>query len=443
MISITAETHVVVVGGGIAGLLCAGSLARSGRSVLLLDAGGRLGGRASTTEHEGYLLNEGAHALYSSSARLLAGAGVKAAGKRPKLGQARVLRGGELLPAPFTPGKVAAKGPLSMRERAQYAKALAAAATAKPAKLATLSCQSWIDQHSSTPLLSDLLSGLVRLSSYCGDLAGAPAQAGVGLLGEASRQPVRYVDGGWQTIVSGLAKRALEHGAQLRSGAKVEALLADDRVVAGVRLSDGEEIAARTVVLAGLSPTRTERMLSAAGGGLPADADEPRPVRAACLDVALSELPRPDCPFVLGLDEPLYLSVHSLSSRLTPSSGGAVVQLLRYDDGVEISAVAAQARLESLLDQAQPGWRERVIHQRFAPRMIADCHLPTPSDGLASRPGVEDTGLDGVFIAGDWVGSRGWLVGASLHSGEAAAQAVIHAAVAARVGVPVSASAAG
>ena len=438
MSSTDADIQVVVVGGGVAGLLCAGTIAKAGRSVLLVDAGGRLGGRASTTEHEGYLLNEGAHALYASSAKLLAAAGVKVGGKRPKLRDARVLREGELLPAPFTPGKLASKGPLSARERAQYARGLAAAAASKPGRLANRSCQSWVEDHSSTPLVADLLGGLARLSSYCGDLSATPAEVGVGMLGEASRLPVRYVDGGWQTIVSGLADRALERGARLRSGAKVDALMADERVC-GVRLSDGEEIAAQAVVLAGLSPTRAARLLSAAGGELPAGIGEPRPVRAACLDVALSELPRPDCPFVLGLDEPLYLSVHSLSSKLTPAGSGAVVQLLRYDDGVEISAEAAQARLESLLDQAQPGWRERVIHQRFAPRMIADCHLPTPEAGLGSRPGVDATGLGGAFIAGDWVGPSGWLVGASLHSGEAAARAVIGAAVDSRAGMPVTA----
>jgi phytoene dehydrogenase-like protein len=422
------ENPVVVVGGGIAGLLCATVLAKSGHTVLLLDAGARLGGRAGTTEHEGYLLNEGAHALYASSARLLASAGVKAPGKRPQLTKARVLRGGELLPAPFTPGKLTAKGPLSVRERGQYVKALAAAATARPGRLASLSSQSWVEEHSSTPLLSDLLSGLVRLSSYCGELADAPAETGVALLGEASRQPVRYVDGGWQTIVLGLADSALEHGAQLRTGAKVEALLTDYRI-AGVRLADGEEISAQSVVLAGLSPTRTGRLLGAAGGQLPHALADPRPVRAACLDVALSELPRPDCPFVLGLDEPLYLSVHSLASKLAPGSG-AVIQLLRYDDGSEITAQEAQARLEDLLDQAQPGWRERVVHRRFAPRMIANCHLPRAAEGLASRPTVDASGLDGVFIAGDWVGPDGWLAGASLHSGLAAAQAVIRDAAA-------------
>ncbi len=433
------DNQVIVVGGGIAGLACACTLAKAGRAVLLLDASASLGGRAGTTEHDGYMLNEGAHALYASSARLLASTGVKAPGKRPKLTKARMLRGGELLPAPFTPGKLTAKGPLSVRERAQYAKALAAAATARPDRLASRSSQSWIDEHSSTPLLSDLLSGLVRLSGYCGELAEAPAETGVDLLGEASRQPVRYVDGGWQTIVSELANSALAHGAQLRSGAKVEALLTDDRA-AGVRLADGEELCARSVVLAGLSPTRAGRLIGAAGGQLPDTVAEPRPVRAACLDVALSELPRPDCPFVLGLDEPLYLSVHSLASKLTPGRG-AVVQLLRYDDGAEITAEAAQARLEELLDQAQPGWRERVVHRRFAPRMITDCHLPSPAEGLASRPTVDATALDGVFIAGDWVGPRGWLAGASLRSGLAAAQAVIREAADSRAEIPVGASA--
>ncbi len=428
------DDPVIVVGGGIAGLICANTLASAGRAVHVLDAGGRLGGRASTSRHDGYLLNEGAHALYPSSERLLSAAGVRVTGRHPRPDRGRVLHGGDLLPSPLGPHKVLAPGPLSARERVQFIAAMAAAGTRQPARLAGSTARSWVAKHSTTPLLADLLAGLLRVSTYCGDLDALPGDLGVGMLRETLRKPVRYIDGGWQEIVSALATRAQSNGAQLHTGARAQELLVDG-AVAGVRLTDGQEHRARAVVLAGLSPTRAARFLTAAGGELPAAIREPRPVRAACLDVALSELPRPDCPFVLGLDEPLYLSVHSTWSKLTPSRG-AVVQLLRYDDGSEPTADAALAQLESLLDQAQPGWREHVVHRRFAPRLIASNHLPSPAGGLATRPAVDDTGLAGTFIAGDWVGSQGWLVGASLHSGVAAAQAVVRMSHVPRAAVP-------
>jgi hypothetical protein len=47
-------------------------------------------------------------------------------------------------------------------------------------------------------------------------------------------------------------------------------------------------------------------------------------------------------------------------------------------------------------------------------------HLPSPRQGLTGRPPVAVAGSPGVFIAGDWVGSEGWLADCSLTSGERA-----------------------
>jgi len=416
------DDPVIVVGGGLAGLMCATVLAKSGHPVRVLDAGGELGGRAATTAHEGFLLNEGAHALYPSSERLLSSVGVSVKGGHPQTAHFKVLRGGTLSPAPFGPRGLLGSGPLKGAERARFLAAMASAGTRGARGLAGVDAASWIAEHSSSPALSDMLGALLRLTTYCGELSALPAELGVGLLGQVLRKPVRYVDGGWRELVAGLAATARAAGAELQPQTRVEELLAEERV-AGVRLSDGSEQRAGAIVLAGLPPARAARLLGEAGGRAPAAIAEPRPVRAACLDVALSGLPRPECPFVLGLDEPIYMSVHSCWSRLAPA-GGAVVQLLRYDDGTEPADGVLRERLEGVLDQAQPGWRERVVHQRFAPRMTVAHHLPSPAAGLASRPAVDDTAIDGVFLAGDWVGAEGWLASAPLFSGRAAAAAV-------------------
>jgi phytoene dehydrogenase-like protein len=400
--------------------MCAATLAREGLPVVVLDAGGELGGRATTTRHEGFLINEGAHALYPSSEGLLKSAGVRVKGGHPRPDKGAVLRGGELHPAPLSPRGLIGSGPLSGGERARLLGTLASVGARGPGRLGEADAASWIAGRAPSQALADLLGGLLRLSTYCGELSALPAELGVGVLREALRRPVRYVDGGWREIVGGLAASAGAAGAALQPHSKVEELLADQGV-RGVRLSDGSELRGCAVVLAGLSPSRAGRLLSGAGGTPPLQA--PRPVRAACLDVALSELPRPGCPFALGLDEPLYLSVHTTWARLAPGRG-AVVHLLRYDDGSELPDTATRERLEGLLDQAQPGWRERVVHQRFAPRMTVAHHLPSPAEGLRSRPRADQTGIDGVFLAGDWVGAEGWLAPAALLSGRAAAAAV-------------------
>ncbi|MBS0388739.1 MAG: NAD(P)/FAD-dependent oxidoreductase, partial [Proteobacteria bacterium] len=63
----------MVVGGGHNGLACATYLARAGRSVLVLEAAGRLGGAAATREFApGFRVSAGAHLLHQMPARLIA-----------------------------------------------------------------------------------------------------------------------------------------------------------------------------------------------------------------------------------------------------------------------------------------------------------------------------------------------------------------------------------
>ena len=76
---------VVVIGGGLGGLACATWIARTGRSVTLMERAKHLGGRARSTEHDGFVLNLGPHALYRSgpAERGLADLGVRWTGAAP------------------------------------------------------------------------------------------------------------------------------------------------------------------------------------------------------------------------------------------------------------------------------------------------------------------------------------------------------------------------
>jgi hypothetical protein len=70
-----------------------------------------------------------------------------------------------------------------------------------------------------------------------------------------------------------------------------------------------------------------------------------------------------------------------------------------------------------------------VEEERFLRRMTVVGATPTPATGgLAGRPGVASSGLEGVYVAGDWVGPTGWLTDAALASGEAAGSAAARSA---------------
>ena len=135
----------------------------------------------------------------------------------------------------------------------------------------------------------------------------------------------------------------------------------------------------------------------------------------------LSRLPRPDRNFALGLDRPLYLSVHSAAAALAPP-GGALVHLARYLAPAEPAArESVREELESFADAVQPGWRSVVVHQRLMPAMTVSHGLPSYR-GPRPQPRVDE--IDGLWIAGDWVGDRGLLADAAMASAETAAGAI-------------------
>ena len=74
--------RTIVVGGGLAGLTAAATLARSGRAVTVIEGAEHLGGRARSRHRLGYDLNLGPHALYTAPGGLDVSEGPRRAGPR-------------------------------------------------------------------------------------------------------------------------------------------------------------------------------------------------------------------------------------------------------------------------------------------------------------------------------------------------------------------------
>lgn len=410
------RADAVVVGAGLTGLVAAVRLASTagpGRRVVLLESGSEAGGRARTTEHDGYRLGLGPRALYRSTRKQLEALGVRVPGSAPDLAGALALRDGELHPGYAAAGPLMRTGLLSVRERVAVARLLALSG-ARSGRAGTDAAR-WLADRLPTERARQAAFAVLRISSYVGrpDMIGADALAAH--FAEA-RRGVRYVDGGWRTVADALLERAAALGVRLRTGVRAESV--EGGATAYVTTAGGPGIRARAVVVAGLSPGAAGRLLERPGLADGAG----RPLHTACLDVALSRLPDPARSLVFGVDEPLYLSVFSSTARLAPA-GGAVLHLARYDDGTEPGAREVRARLYAMLDSCQPGWREVLVHERFLPRITTMTALPEARlGGLAGRPGPAAADRPGVFLAGDWVGPRGLLADAGVLSGVRAAQ---------------------
>jgi phytoene dehydrogenase-like protein len=388
----------IVVGGGPAGLVAAGRLAAGGVETTLLEAGERPGGRAASERRGGFDLNQGPHALYVGG---------------PAMRELRAL--GIDLPRwnPASPASVFVRNGKPRRMlggEPELARWLFEIARCDPRSLRETSVAEWIGRSLRSEKARAGAGALVRVATFVADHEAFSADAAATQLKTVLVPGVRYLRGGWQSLVDALADRAEASGATLRTRAGVRAV---ERDGGGWAIAlDEETLYADTLVVAAGGPEAMAKLLGTEAPEAPGPAAE-----LSVLDLGLESLPRRDRRFALGVDGPTYLSRHSPP---------------RHRDGVLLSlaSYARQPRqaLEALADTVQPGWRERVTLERFLPRMPAVSAIATAAGGgLAGRPAVERG--KGLYLAGDWIGPEGWLVDAAISSGAAAAAAALRAPV--------------
>ncbi len=444
----TDHFDIIVVGGGIAGLVAALSATERGARVAIVDST-TLGGRAKTTERDGYRYNTGPHALYHAGHLLpfLQARGLDPAGREPATKTIRVLRDGGLHELTFSAIDLARTRLLSPKSRMRVLALLAKLPRMRTDQFVGTTWHDWLGNE------PDDVAGLLRMLGRVGTYVNAPAtfDAGAALTQiKAALQGVRYVDGGWQTMVDSLATAFVRSGGTVLESRTVLTVQPGERPL--VDTSAGT-LHAGAVIVAGLSPVATAALTGATVAGVERLGAT---VHAAVLDLALDRVHH---GVVFGVDEPLYLSPHAPVARLAPHGCG-LVQLMRYVPDGEARTSAPgnfraalgtperpsplreswgngdRGRLRLLAEQA--GIRaESIVHERYLHRLVVANGFPTAhGGGLAGRPSATALGLDGVFIAGDWVGPRHQLADASSASGEdAAALAVAHIATMVRAGV--------
>ena len=393
---------VIVVGGGLAGLAAGATTTAGGADTLVLEAEA-LGGRARTHADRGFVFNLGAHALYRGGAgwKVLSELGAPVTGGRPPLARYRARLGGELHVLPTGPGTLLRTTLLGTRGKAQLGRLLARLAQIDASSLAAVSVQEWLDNLDLRTDVRALVVSLVRIATYSGELEHLSAGAVIGQLQAASRDGVLYVDGGFSSIVA-----ALERKVRVRPGTRALALAPGrDRIEL---TTDTGRLVARRVILAPGAPVAALALLP----GGPGWGDLGGPVIAACLDVGVAMVPTPG--YVLGIDEPLYATTQSPPARQAPD-GAAVVAVLRYG-----GSDRSRDELGAYLRHAGVT-EEHIVVQRFLPRMVVSSTMPRADNGgLPGRPSVRASDLDGVFLAGDWVGPDGILADAALASGRQA-----------------------
>jgi phytoene dehydrogenase-like protein len=422
------RTDVIVIGSGVAGLTAAAFVARQGKSVRVLEQSQSLGGRARTKEQDGFFLNIGAHALYLAGhgIEVLRELGIEPKGKPAATANAYAVRKGVKYTLPGGLVSLLTTSLFGVSAKMELAKILGSLQKIDARLWMDVSLRDWLDKEASHEEVKELLQSVCQLSTYSNAPDLMSAGTAIDQVQKALGKGVLYLDGGWQTLVDSLSKVAKDAGATMETNAKVEAIERNaEGAVKAVRLVDGRVYESDMVVIAASPQLAVALLENGENTSLAKWAQESIAVKAACFDVALSRLPVAKATFALGIDKPLYLSVHSASARLAPD-GSALIHLLKYlPAGVDDADENAERELEELLELIQPGWRDVLVYRRFLPSVIVTHALTTAkNNGTEGRPDPEVKDVQGLFIVGDWVGKDGLLVDASFASAKRAAASI-------------------
>jgi phytoene dehydrogenase-like protein len=426
------SSDVIIIGGGLAGLITAALLARSGKAVTVFERSSKeIGGRARSTEVDGFYFNQGPHALFLTDAAdsILKEIGITfTGGNAGGKGKSYLISDGRKREVPgdyggwLSSGK--GDGTIVETDGSRFFKS---PTEMDFSQLEGVTVQEWLDKNFHDTNDAEIIKAILRLNTYGNDPEIQSIGSALRQIYVSSRAGgVMYVDGGWQTLVDGLLTVAKNANARIVMDKKAISVKSTDSSGWQVQLSDKTQVSAKIIVIAagpmdayGLFDDKERpEVLSKA-------AKEAKPVRLVCMDVALSSLPDKDALFALGVDRPLYFSVHSAYAKLAPE-GGALIHVAKYlGTSIAPKPREDQPELEELLDLMQPGWREVLVKKRPLPSMVvSNAVVNAATGGFAGRPDVRIA--DNLYIVGDWVGKEGILSNASVASAKHAAQLILN-----------------
>lgn len=409
---------VAIIGGGLAGLTAAVYLAKAGKSVLVLEKTRQLGGLAQTTYENGALFNLGPRALYEGGAalRILHELDCAPRGGYGTQSQIIGLWQGKMIQLP---------NDLTPEENEEWNQVMASLDQVDVDAIRSISLKEWAEKHIQHERVRLFFYALGRQWTYCNDRENISAGYVIDQ-GILSKQGVRYVDRGWQTIVDDLHHLAEKAGATIVTGTKAEQITFHHEKVQSILLDDGQVVAISAAIIAAGPQVACQLVAGSEEMSLGKWKESSRPLYASSLDVALNRLPHPERVFSIGLDQSIYFGIHSLSVQLS-DHGAHVLHVMKYKNHPDESNPSKDKQeLTQALNLLQPGWDKEIVALRFLPNiLVANATRTTQLHGAGPAPHPAVPEVQGLYVVGDWVGSEGRLADAAMASAKRAAEELI------------------
>lgn len=412
---------VVIVGGGLAGYIAANYLAKYNLSILLVEKEKSTGGRAKTKQMKKQYFNLGPHALYKNgiAAKTLKELSIQPHGKKPTL-QGILMEKDSIYTAPFRIKEILSTTYLTWHERKEWVSIMVRLNSIQSTTIHSLTFKQFVEQIVSSPKVQALLYLLARLSTYCHAPETVSAHVIVSHL-QMVNGGVLYLDYGWQSLIDELHNQAVLSGVTIRPQCKVRKISSREQGHFDIIVDNQEYLHSKYVIYTAnpsdlLTILKLEKYKSFLQSIIP--------VKGSTLDVALTNLPFPKRLLALGIDNPIYYSVHSKFATLSNDTNTVILHLFKYHQPNEhIDPQTINAELTNTLSKLQPGWKNALIAKRFIPNLVVNQRLPQVGDEKVIRELRNP--MHHFYLAGDWLSTSYMLAEAAVESGKKAALQII------------------
>lgn len=422
------QYDVVVVGGGLTGLTASIYLAKAGLSVALVEKAKKMGGRASTVDKNGVLLNMGVHALYHGGVaeEVLTELDIKISGNFPTMTDRSAITvwNDKVYVLPISPMKLLSSPLFTLSEKIEMTRLMLKLGKIDSEQLGTMSLKAWAETEIHKPTVRNIIYSICRANSFV-------PHPELQLAGPAVRQLQRtftgqafYVDNGWGQIIEKLKQKAIQLGVSMIHKNVVE--ITHDKKVQEICFADGEKIGIHAVLVATGGLKETFRLIKEAENTqLQKWYEDSRSIKASVLDLVLRKLPDPSREFIAGfwMDQPIFFNNPTLIAQ-HGREDAVVIHLIKHLGTNQPNPIEDKQQLEHAMDIAHPGWRDEEISRQFLPQ-ITVTHDFCSVDKFGRILGPDVPEINGLYVAGEWTESDEMLIDAVMASARRAARTII------------------
>ena len=406
--------RLLVVGAGIAGIAAALESCRLGHDVAMVDASNPLGGRGTSIEQQGWILDAGPHFLADSGEIrewLKKSSKVPLANRRIDPRKTHILRKGVLRRLPLSKEAIEPYDSDSAERRRLLG--ITRYLSSQMKNNPTLSVEKWLEDKPQAiiDIVESLTIHTTRLHPEHGaDLSFHFPEIILALRGKNLFSPL----GGWAEVTGRFLAALDGLDVQTRSASPVERLLKDKKgMIRGARLQGNVKVEADGVIMATpLMPMGKILESSRIDIQLP----EPCELKASVWDMLLSQRLFHGIHAIWDADRriAIYIPNHFTPEKIPE-------EMRKEHTYLQILSFSGSQTIVELLDERCAGWRTHLVDERKLDNVV----ISQASEVFEGRPGrlYEQPLLDhGVALAGDWMSDEAWLSEGAFISGLKAAR---------------------